>query len=99
MGFQKRVEDFACEHCGRKVAGSGYTNHCPECLWSKHVDIEPGDRAADCGGMMEPIAIEGSTGNGYMVRQKCQRCGHERRNSIGPGDSTATVLSLIAKRT
>lgn len=42
--FTKTVEDFICAHCGTHVRGNGYTNHCPECLWSKHVDNNPGDR-------------------------------------------------------
>ena len=56
--FSRRTEDFTCEHCGTKVKGNGYTNHCPQCLYSKHVDINPGDRLSDCGGLMEPIDIE-----------------------------------------
>ncbi|MEK7158524.1 MAG: RNHCP domain-containing protein, partial [Patescibacteria group bacterium] len=43
--FQRRVEDFTCESCGAQVTGDGYTNHCPQCLVSKHVDVYPGDRA------------------------------------------------------
>lgn len=23
-----------CEHCSAEVLGTGYTNHCPKCLWS-----------------------------------------------------------------
>lgn len=38
-------------------AGSSHRNHCPNCLYSLHVDITPGDRAADCGGIMEPVAV------------------------------------------
>ena len=45
MSFTRKVEDFTCEHCGREVHGNGYTNHCPHCLHSKHVDVNPGDRA------------------------------------------------------
>jgi hypothetical protein len=56
--FTKTVEDFVCEHCGEKVVGDGYTNHCPKCLWSKHVDINPGDRASECQGMMKPINVD-----------------------------------------
>ena len=26
---------------------NGYTNHCSQCLWSKHVDINPGDRSPE----------------------------------------------------
>ena len=55
------TESFLCTHCGRPVtaqgAGSDHRNHCPYCLYSKHLDITPGDREADCGGSMEPIAV------------------------------------------
>ena len=54
-------DTFICKVCGRTVvpenAGSGHRNHCPNCLASLHLDIEPGDRESDCGGIMEPIAV------------------------------------------
>lgn len=54
-------ESFTCKNCGRLVtlegAGSGHRNHCPNCLFSLHVDIEPGDRESDCGGHMEPVSV------------------------------------------
>ena len=54
-------DSFTCKVCGRLVtpqnAGSDHRNHCPNCLSSLHVDDEPGDRAADCGGIMEPVAV------------------------------------------
>ena len=54
-------ETFVCKNCGRTVvpegAGSDHRNHCPNCLYSLHVDVEPGDRASDCGGHMEPVAV------------------------------------------
>ncbi|MGC8981457.1 MAG: RNHCP domain-containing protein [Minisyncoccia bacterium] len=56
--FQRRIEDFRCERCGTFVKGTGYIDHCPNCLWSKHVDINPGDRKANCGGMMKPKGVE-----------------------------------------
>jgi len=56
--FQRQKEDFVCGECGTTVSGTGYTNHCPQCLWSMHVDVNPGDRAAACGGMMEPKKVE-----------------------------------------
>ncbi len=95
--FQKRKEDFVCGKCGTHVIGDGYTNHCPHCLWSKHVDINPGDRAATCRGLMEPISIEGSTGKGYVIRQKCLTCGHERLNRVSSHDSTDAVVELAHK--
>ena len=54
-------DTFTCKVCDRlctpQGAGSDHRNHCPNCLSSLHVDIEPGDRAADCGGIMEPVAV------------------------------------------
>ncbi|MBR0096415.1 MAG: RNHCP domain-containing protein, partial [Synergistaceae bacterium] len=54
-------DTFVCKVCGRTVTSSGagvrHRNHCPYCLSSQHLDNEPGDRAADCGGIMEPIAV------------------------------------------
>lgn len=54
-------DNFTCRNCGWMVtplgAGTSHRNHCPNCLYSVHLDIEPGDRAADCGGLMEPVAV------------------------------------------
>jgi hypothetical protein len=96
MAFIKRVEDFLCEHCGFSVQGSGYTNHCPRCLWSKHVDVEPGDRAEACGGLMEPVRLEGSSPD-YRIVHRCTRCGIERRILAAPGDAPAALLALAGK--
>ncbi|MEK7218066.1 MAG: RNHCP domain-containing protein, partial [Patescibacteria group bacterium] len=41
MIFLPRQEPFTCEHCGTGVAPLPHgtsRNHCPRCLWSKHVD-------------------------------------------------------------
>ena len=91
--FQRRVEDFVCEHCGADVVGDGYTNHCPHCLWSKHVDGNPGDRTEKCGGMMEPIAVEGASPN-YDIVQRCLACGMTRRNKVDSNDDKEAVIAL-----
>ena len=78
--FQKRVEDFVCEHCGTRVGGSGYTNHCPKCLWSKHVDVYPGDRANPCQGLMDPIGYENDGKKGFVLRFVCRLCRQMTRN-------------------
>ena len=41
QNFKRKIEDFVCGNCGEKIKGDGYTNHCLQCLWSKHVDITP----------------------------------------------------------
>lgn len=74
----KRVkENFICENCETEVVGDGYTDHCPNCLWGKHVDNEiPGDRASECKGSMEPIKTSYEKGE-FRIFYKCQKCRHE----------------------
>ena len=91
--FQRKKEDFVCEACGAKVAGTGYTNHCPACLMSKHVDIFPGDRLEECQGLMEPIALE-QKGNGYRITHRCVRCGYEIKNNTSEEDSSEALYAL-----
>ena len=94
--FTRRVESFTCEVCGRDVAGTGYTNHCPSCLWSKHVDVNPGDRAADCGGRMEPVAAYPERGEIVLVH-RCVRCGALRRNRAAPDDDRNELAKLYGR--
>ncbi len=93
MAFVRNREDFICGHCGSSVMGDGYTNHCTKCLWSKHVDVQPGDRAASCGGMMKPVRIEGSTPV-YVLIHECQTCKLERRNKVQRQDEPAAIIAL-----
>ena len=96
--FQRRKENFVCENCGAEVKGNGYTNHCPHCLYSKHVDINPGDRLETCGGLMIPVDLELKDGR-YILVHRCQKCGLERRNKVCEGDNFEVVLSLARNRT
>jgi len=92
--FQRNREDFVCEHCGYEVKGNGYTNHCPGCLYSKHVDINPGDRAAQCRGLMEPVGVE--TGKkGYLILHRCLVCGVIKKNKSAPEDSFEAILAVM----
>ena len=94
--FVRFIEDFVCEKCGLSVAGTGFTNHCPKCLWSKHVDINPGDRAAGCGGMMEPVRVE-VDGEKYIITNRCVVCGHEKRNKAAKDDDFEVLLEITRK--
>ncbi len=95
MGFTRTREDFVCRHCGQAVGGDGYTNHCPYCLWSRHVDVDPGDRAAECLGLMEPVEVvlEKDT---YVLTHRCVACGHEKRNRAASGDDREALARLAA---
>ena len=94
--FSRTIEDFTCLRCAMTVKGDGFTNHCPFCLWSKHVDINPGDRAAACGGAMEPIGVETIAGE-YVLLHRCERCGFERRQRSAKGDDFDALLEIVRR--
>lgn len=96
MSFKRTIEDFVCENCGYTVRGSGYTNHCPRCLWSKHVDVEPGDRQERCGGLMQPTRLEGGSPE-YTIVHRCVACGIEKRNRTQAEDSPEMLLTVAAR--
>ena len=75
--FTKIDEEFICENCGKKVTKLGYScrNHCPYCLHSKHVDINPGDRAEECQGDLEPVGAEIDSKKGFVIIFRCKKCG------------------------
>ena len=93
LKFKKTIEHFTCENCNTKVQGDGFTNHCPNCLWSKHVDIYPGDRACACGGLMEPVESILKKQE-YFVKQKCITCGFYRINGLAKNDNFSVLLGL-----
>jgi len=95
--FTRNIENFTCERCGTAVEGNGFTNHCPNCLCSKHVDENPGDRAAECGGLMEPIAVEQVRGR-YVVVHRCLKCGAVKRNKSSPDDSSKALVEVARRR-
>jgi DNA-directed RNA polymerase subunit RPC12/RpoP len=82
-------QGFTCAHCGAAVpplANGSYRNHCPACLHSVHVDVNPGDRASDCGGLLVPVGAELTGHKGWVVVHRCDRCGAVRRNKAALDD-------------
>lgn len=79
-------ETFKCKVCDRLVvpqgAGTEHRNHCPNCLTSLHVDIEPGDRASDCGDHMEPVAVWVRKNGEWAIVHRCRRCGAFSSNRV-----------------
>jgi hypothetical protein len=94
--FTKKKEDFICSVCKTEVKGDGYTDHCSNCLWSKHVDINPGDRLSECQGLMRPIKIELKKDK-YRVTNKCETCGYEKVNMLAPDDNWDAVIKIQQK--
>jgi DNA-directed RNA polymerase subunit RPC12/RpoP len=96
MSFIKNKEDFICENCGFKIIGNGYTNHCSRCLFSKHVDIEPGDRLNSCNGLMEPVYVSYTNKDKYVIN-KCLKCSLEKRNILNDEDSVDVMIKIQNK--
>jgi len=97
--FTEIDESFVCENCGRKVEKLGYScrNHCPYCLHSKHVDVNPGDRMENCHGVLEPVGLEIDGKKGYVIIFKCKKCGMIRRNKAAKDDNMDEIIRLSAK--
>lgn len=94
-------DTFTCKCCGRPVvsqgAGTDHRNHCPNCLSSLHVDCEPGDRAADCGGLMEPIAAWVRKNGEWAIIHRCKWCGTLSSNRIAADDNPMKLMSIAMK--
>jgi DNA-directed RNA polymerase subunit RPC12/RpoP len=94
--MKRVIEDFVCENCGTKVIGDGYTDHCPNCLWGKHVDEAiPGDRASGCKALMEPIRTNYQN-DSFKIFYKCLGCNHEFWVREGKGDNREKLIELSA---
>lgn len=97
---------FTCTVCGAVVpplANGSYRNHCPHCLHSLHVDVNPGDRAHPCRGVLEPVGVEHSGKKGWVIVHRCRRCGVTRRNRAALDDPACpddydAIVALSAPR-
>lgn len=93
--FKMIDENFICENCGYSVNKLNYTarDHCPLCLYSKHVDILPGDRNNTCLGLMKPVGIE-KYKNTYKIIYKCSKCNQLHKNIMAVDDNYDLIVKL-----
>ena len=93
--FKMRDEEFVCENCGKNISKLNYTarDHCPYCLYSKHLDINPGDRLNTCKGLLKPIAIE-KFKDSYKIVYKCTKCGMIHKNIMANDDNMDLIIEL-----
>lgn len=114
---QKRVivdtQGFKCQECGafvsadRALSGVNNRNHCPLCLWSRHVDQDtPGDRKAICKSRMQPLGLTvkhtlkryGMEKAGeLMLIHRCKGCGKHSINRIAADDDPQAVYRLFQR--
>ena len=94
-------DSFTCKVCGRLVAsagaGSNHRNHCPNFLSSLHLDIEPGDREADCGGIMDPVGVWVRKNGEWAIIHRCRRCGHLSSNRVAADDNPMKLMSIAMR--
>jgi len=92
---------FTCRVCGAvnppEGAGSRHRNHCRHCLSSLHLDIEPGDRASSCRGVMEAIGVWVRKDGEWAVIHRCRDCGALSSNRIAADDNPALLMSIAVK--
>jgi len=99
---REKERSFRCGHCRLDVPsdalGTAHRNHCPNCLWSRHLDDHrPGDRAAECGSLMEPIAITVRGDGEWVLVHRCTGCDELRLNRTA-GDDNPLILLRVAVR-
>ena len=93
--FNELDEKFICENCGKNVNKLIYSSrdHCPYCLYSKHVDINPGARMNECKGLLRPVGIE-KYKNTYKILYICEKCGKLHKNIMAKDDSMAKIIEV-----
>ncbi len=98
--FNMINDNFICENCGFEVNKSSYTarDHCPNCLYSKHVDINPGDRANNCLGLLKPIGIE-KFRDTYKIIYRCSKCNIIHKNIVHSDDNMDLIIELSVLKT
>jgi hypothetical protein len=98
---RRRTGSFRCGHCKLDVpeeaAGTAHRNHCPNCLWSRHLDDSPGDRASECGSLMEPIGITVRGGGEWVLVHRCTGCDEIHLNRTAGDDNPLMLLQLAVK--
>ncbi len=98
--FKEIDEEFICDNCGMKVPKLGYScrDHCPYCLHSKHVDVNPGDRLEECHGDLVPVSLEIDSKKGYVIIYRCNKCGKIRKNKAAKDDNMDLIIELSSKQ-
>lgn len=95
------LDPFTCKECGWLVvpegAGTGHRNHCPNCLYSVHLDNEPGDRASGCHGRMEPIGVWARKNGEWAIIHRCKVCGKIGSNRVAADDNPMKLMALALR--
>lgn len=93
--FRMLNDKFICENCGKTVEKALKTarDHCPYCLYSKHVDINPGDRSNNCQGLLKPTGVE-KFKKGFKILYQCEKCKQFHKNIMCDDDNMDIIIKL-----
>ena len=109
FGRIDQEDGFLCKQCKAFVSSASFLsgvqnrNHCPYCLYSRHLDLyEAGDRLSACKSPMKPIGLttkvsrkKYGTGHGeLMLVHLCIDCDRLSINRIAADDDFETIVAL-----
>jgi DNA-directed RNA polymerase subunit RPC12/RpoP len=98
MGFIMKNESFNCDYCKKEVSKHpswSARNHCPFCLYSKHLDdTTPWDRNSECYGTMKAVWKDFKKNKGWMIQHECQKCHKKILNKIAEDDDVIVFGKL-----
>ncbi len=107
---QRAHADFWCVHChgfvsaDTRLSGVQNRNHCPYCLWSRHVDLNiAGDRLSACKSPMRPIGLTiktiqkkyGISQGELLLIHLCEGCNNLSLNRIAADDDPANIFAIF----
>lgn len=98
MWFIMKNESFSCENCNKEIMKHpswSARNHCPHCLYSKHLDKDfPWDRASECHALMKPVWKDHKKNKGWMVIHECIICWKKIPNKLAEDDNLELFWKL-----
>ncbi len=105
--------EFTCGHCRfpvttlRSLSGVHNRNHCPFCLWSRHMDLyRAGDRLSACKAPMRPVGLAlkqvnkkyaGEQPGELMLVHACTECHKISINRIAADDDVEQILAIFER--
>lgn len=107
---QTEEDGFKCVHCSTFVSAATFLsgvqnrNHCPYCLWSRHLDLrKAGDRLSACKAGMSPVGLSlkttqkkyGSRYSELMIIHACEGCEKIDINRIASDDVAEHLLEVF----
>ncbi len=111
LPHQAGESHFTCVHCGLPVsceprlAGVQNRNHCPYCLWSRHMDWRAaGDRLSSCRAPMRPVGLTTKRSHNRYARERdgelmlihhCTGCGGLAINRVAADDIAADIMAVF----